>query len=101
MSLPLRDPVDTLLDGCEDLQSHGNRPGLDRVGDHKRPKEIVPMIADGYEAEGDIGRLGERHEDAPKNLQRVRAFKPCGLFEFLRDALECLTEQNIPNAEAR
>src|SRR5215210_4176277 len=43
-------PVDALIGGREDLQPHGQWPRFDRVGDDQRPKEVVPVETDRYEA---------------------------------------------------
>src|SRR5690349_10657889 len=38
-------PVDARLGGAEDGESDGERARLDRVGDHQRPEEVVPVVA--------------------------------------------------------
>ncbi len=93
-------PVDALVGGGEDGQAHRQRPRGDRVGDHQRPQEIVPVIADRHQAVGDVGRLGERHIHPPQPRQQAAAFQSRGIVERLRDGQEGLTQQEYAEGGA-
>ena len=47
--------------GAEDAQSNRQGSGFHRVGHDEGPQEIVPVVADGDQSIGEIGRACQRH----------------------------------------
>ena len=89
--------------GCfvrrKDLQPHGQRPRLDRIGDDQRPQKIVPVMGHGDEAIGQIDRPREGHMDLHEDLEDLGALHPRSVVQFARNGSEGLAQQE--DAEGR